>query len=81
MRRPPRRAAEDLDSTESADAPSLSRKEAEDFDRLVVQAKEEKKAKEEKARKEKEEKEKKEKEAKKDPKKDEANDAPKKAFT
>ena len=70
LRRPPRMGNADIDQTENPDAPSLNRKEAEDFDRLVVQAKKEK---EEKLKKEKEEKEKKEKEA--GGKKDDAKDA------
>ena len=62
LRRPPRMGNADIDQTES-DVPNLSKKEAEDFDRIVVQAKKEK---EEKLKKEKEEKEKKEKDGKKD---------------
>ena len=61
MRRPPRMGNADIDQTESNDLPNLNRKEAEDFDRLIVEAKKEK---EEKEKKEKEEKEKKEKEDK-----------------
>lgn len=63
----------DIDQTES-DVPNLSKKESDDFDRLVVEAKKEK---EEKEKKEKEEKEKKEKEDK--DKKDKGE--PKKAFS
>merc|ERR1712086_232867 len=50
LNRPPRRGADDIDQTEG-DMPNLNKKEAEDFDRLVVQAKKEK---EEKLKKEKE---------------------------
>ena len=65
LRRPPKIGNADIDQTES-DVPNLSKKEAEDFDRIVVQAKKEK---EEKIKKEKEEKEKKDKEKKDDTKK------------
>ena len=76
LRRPPKKASTDFDKTEGGDVPNLSGKEAEDFDRLVVEAKKEKA---EKEKKEKEEKEKKEKKDKED--KTKTKEEPKKAFS
>lgn len=66
LRRPPRKASADIDQTEGGDVPHLNSKEAEDFDRLVVEAKKEKAEKEKKEKEEKEKKEKEEKTKKKD---------------